>query len=142
MPLSVTIPAMPKDCGRPPQQEQSSEIPDQSRSGRVVRSADEELGGIPRRPARPTSSVEETVSDILAVPEQGPEQGEFGHSSDGGSVRFVIEQGHVLFGGTTSSGKSSAAAAILAGMQPGTRVRVIDPKSPWAMELIREAGEQ
>ncbi|MGA4844704.1 type IV secretion system DNA-binding domain-containing protein [Streptomyces sp. G45] len=82
------------------------------------------------------------MSDILAVPEQGPEQGEIGLSSSESSVRFVIEEGHVLLGGTTGSGKSSAAAAILAALQPGTRVRVIDPKSPWAMEFIREAGEQ
>lgn len=141
MPLSVTVPAMPKDYGRPPQQEQSSEIPDQPRSGRANRSADESLAALTADRVRPTSSVEETVSDILAVPEQGPEQGEIGHSSDGSSVRFAIEQGHVLLGGTSSSGKSSAAAAILAAMQPGTRVRVLDPKSPWAMELFREAGE-
>ncbi len=82
------------------------------------------------------------MSDILAVPEQGSEQGEIGHRGSGGSLRFVIEQGHVLLGGTPGRGKSSAAAAILAGMQPGTKVRVIDPGSAWAMELVRGAGEQ
>ncbi|MEJ8654894.1 hypothetical protein WKI65_44360 [Streptomyces sp. MS1.AVA.3] len=143
MSFPVIVPAVPQGCGRPPQQEMSSEISDQSRSGRVVRSADESLAALTADRVRPTSTVEETVDSILAAGKQGPEQGDDFKNSDKSGASGVFEQGNVLLGGVPRSGKSSAARKILAAMQSGTALHVIDPKGQFVTELFgtQKAGE-
>ncbi|WP_157879002.1 type IV secretion system DNA-binding domain-containing protein [Streptomyces sp. CT34] len=81
------------------------------------------------------------MSSILTGGQQGPERRDIANSSDQSSAVGAFEQGHILLGGTTGSGKSGAVRAILAAMQPGTTVRVVDLKGEWAADCgTQKAG--